>query len=298
MLTLPGTGGDLPPPVNFVEAVKKDVKIQVTVDENQKSFQHIQTLVKQGKYLEMLQLQNTDATWKSFVYNMPRGPMKFVLNASLDTLPTLANLSQWGKRTNNKCRCGTKETLNHVLNCCQLALTEGRYTYRHDCVLNYIASCLDTDKYKCYMDIPGHQTTNGGTLPPDVAVSTLEPDIVIVDRNNKKAAIFELTCPPEHRIETANTLKLNKYSHFNSDQHEMQVAVDAFEVGSKTGHLTKDNKARLAKMHKYCKKGIKLKQFVSNISAITILGSYYIFNCRSQVLWPDMPPILAPFSNM
>ena len=148
----------------------------------------------------MLQLQNTDSTWKSFMYNLPRGTMKFVLNASLDTLPTLANLSQWGKRTNNKCRCGTKETLNHVLNCCQLALTEGRYTYRHDCVLTYIAGCLDTDKYMCYVDIPGHQT-------PNVAVSTLKPDIVIVDRKNQKAAIFELTCPAEHRIETANTLK-------------------------------------------------------------------------------------------
>ena len=117
----------------------------------------------------------------------------------------------------------------------------------------------------------------------------------MVDRRNNRAAIFELTCPAEHRIDTAHTLKVNKYNHFNSDQHQMQVAVEAFEIGTKTGHITKDNRARLVNIHKFCKKGIKVKTFMNNIAAITILGSYYIFNCRSQVLWPEMPPILAPF---
>ena len=57
------------------------------------------------------------------------------------------------------------------------------------------------------------------------------------------------------------------------------------------------NKKRLGAIHKFCKRSIKLKNFVNNISAITILGSYYIFNCRSQVLWPEMAPILAPFND-
>ena len=72
-------------------------------------------------------------------------------------------------------------------------------------MLNYIASCLDTDKFSCYVDIPGHQTPAGGTLPPNVAVSTLKPDIVVVDKQKKSVDIFELTYPAEHRIETANS---------------------------------------------------------------------------------------------
>ena len=137
----------------------------------------------------------------------------------------------------------------------------------------------------------------GGTLPPDVAVTNLKPDIVIVDRRNRKVAIFELTCPAEHRIAAAHTLKAHKYSHFESDQTHNTVTVAPFEIGSHTGYVSKDNKTRLASLHKFCKKSIKLKKFVNNISAITILGSYYIFNCRSQVLWPEMAPILAPFND-
>ena len=57
------------------------------------------------------------------------------------------------------------------------------------------------------VDIPGHQTPAGGTLPPEVAISPLKPDIEIVDKTHKKVSIHELTCPAEHRIVTAYMLK-------------------------------------------------------------------------------------------
>ena len=79
--------------------------------------------------------------------------MKFVLNASIDTLPQKTNLKQLGKLTNDKCFCGLSQTLNHVLNCCRICLDQGRYTYRHDNILLYIAKCLDRAKYTCYLDI-------------------------------------------------------------------------------------------------------------------------------------------------
>ena len=94
-----------------------------------------------------------------------------------------------------------------------------------------------------------------------------------------------------------NRLKEQKYSHFETDINHYKTTVAPFEIGAHTGYITKDNKARLASLHKFCKKGIKLKNFERNISAITILGSYYIFTCRSQDMWPEMAPILAPFSN-
>ena len=37
-------------------------------------------------------------------------------------------------------------------------------------------------RYKFYVDIPGHQTPAGGTLPPQVTVSVLKPNIVIIDK--------------------------------------------------------------------------------------------------------------------
>ena len=187
--------------------------------------------------------------------------------------------------------------MNYVLKCCPLALQEGRFTYRHDGVLKYIATCLDKDKYTCYIDIPGHRHPAGGTLPPDVAVTILKPDIVIVDKQKKTVSILELTCPAEHRISAANALKMDKYSHFETDQNGKNVTVKPFEIGSHTGYITAENKTRLAHLHKFCKKSIKLKNFVKNISAITVMGSYFIFNSRSQVVWPETAHISAPFSN-
>ena len=75
-------------------------------------------------------------------------------------------------------------------------------------------------KYTCYLDIPGHQHPAGGTLPPDVAVTLLKPDIVIIDKRKKSVAILELTCPAEHRIPAANNLKMEKYAHLETDHPE------------------------------------------------------------------------------
>ena len=69
---------------------------------NEDIFQHVQSLVKQGRFLELTHLERTDATWQSFIYSLPKGTMKFILNSSIDTLPKKVNIKQWGKLTNAK----------------------------------------------------------------------------------------------------------------------------------------------------------------------------------------------------
>ena len=177
------------PPSEFISNVKRDVKSLVSVDENGKILEHVQQLIKQGKFLEMSKCEQTDATWKSYIFNLPKGTMKWLLNASIDTLPTKVNLKLWGKVNNEKCFCGQRQTLNHILNCCVVSLNQGRYTYRHDCILNYIQKCLDTSKYTCYTDISGHQTQGGGTIPPEVMITSLKPDLVIIDKKTKNIEI-------------------------------------------------------------------------------------------------------------
>ena len=298
-LTLPDpvVAVSLKPPEKFITEVKKDVKIKILSDENQNIFQHIQTLVKQGKFLEITKLEQMDATWQSYIYNLPKGTMKWLLNASIDTLPTKVNLKQWGKVTNDKCFCTQRQTLNHVLNCCNVSLNQGRFTLRHDSVLNYIAQCLDKTRYTCYIDIAGHQTPAGGTLPPSIIVSTLRPDIVIVDQKKKAVTVLELTIPGETRIHIAHRLKSEKYQHLSTDTRTHTVSVLPFEVGSHTGHITRDNNKTLHTLHKFCRKDVKFKQFIKNISAVAILGSYYIFNCRNVKDWEGSEFILSPFPN-
>ena len=82
---------------------------------------------------------------------------------------------------------------------------------------NVIQKCLDKTKYTCYIDIEGHQTRGGGTIPPSVLVTPLKPDLVIFDIKAKTVYIFELTVPSETRIKTAHRLKYEKYQHFEND---------------------------------------------------------------------------------
>ena len=298
VLTIPGeVGGEPIPPSNkFIEEVKKDAKSIVNCEETSNLFNHVAELVKQGKILELSQIEKTDAAWKGYIFNLPRGTMKFLLNSAIDTLPTKVNLKLWGKRASDKCRCGRKETLNHILNGCEMALQEGRYTYRHDNILKYISDCLDRVKFTCYVDIPGCQTPAGGTLPPSLVVTALRPDIVIMDKQKKEVNVYELTVPGETRIKISHNLKYQRYQHLVSDIRGQTVNIIPFEIGASTGYVSYENKSHLKSLHKFCQKNIKLKKFTQNISALTVLSSYLIFNSRNHG-WGDMDPIIPPFPN-
>ena len=86
----------------FISNVKKEVKSLISVEEKEKMLEQVQKLLKQGKFLKMSKCEQTDATWKSFIYNLPKGTMKWVLNSSIVTLPTKVNLKLWGKVNNKK----------------------------------------------------------------------------------------------------------------------------------------------------------------------------------------------------
>ena len=130
-------------------------------------------------------------------------------------------------------------------------------------------------------------------------ITTLKPDIVIIDEKSKIFEIFELTVPGELRISAAHNRKLEKYQHFSTDILRFKATVTPFEIGSNTGYVSRENKENLKRIHKYCKREIKLKTFKNNISAISVLGSYYIFNNRNIESWHTPSNyIYAPMSNM
>ena len=152
---------------------------------------------------------------------------------------------------------------------------------------------MDKSKYTCYIDLEGHQTSAGGTIPPNKLVTTLKPDVVIIDNEKNETEIFELTVPGEQRLKKAYDLKLDKYQHFTTDITNCKVT--PIEVGSHTGYINQENKLKLRELHKYCRKGVKLKDFEKNISAIALLSSYYIFTCRNLEDWNEPDKILAPW---
>ena len=62
-----GEGESLTPLQSFLNDVKKDVKCQVLMEDNETSRNHVQTLIKQGRCLELTYVEQRDAKWKSFI---------------------------------------------------------------------------------------------------------------------------------------------------------------------------------------------------------------------------------------
>jgi hypothetical protein len=52
----------------------------------------------QGNLFALLQAENKSITWKSYMWDLPYGDLKFAVNSSMDMLPTMTNLRRWGKR--------------------------------------------------------------------------------------------------------------------------------------------------------------------------------------------------------
>ena len=118
--------------------VKKTVKKVLEEDIVRYWSDRIKPLLVQGKFTSLLMLENENLTWKSIMYNLPKRVLSFVINASIDSLPSYTNLHTWGKRMTDKCIfCpNTTGTLHHILSNCPTFLN--RYEWRHNNILRYM----------------------------------------------------------------------------------------------------------------------------------------------------------------
>ena len=67
-----------------------------------------------------------------------------------------------------------------------------------------------------FADLP-EQSINGGTIPADIVTTGQIPDIVIINRAEKKITLFELAISFETNIESANIRKSLKYHDLSSN---------------------------------------------------------------------------------
>ena len=151
---------------------------------------------------------------------------------------------------------------------------------------------MDKEKFKVFSDLPGCEAAGGGTIPADLCITNLKPDIVIIDNEKKILHIYELTVPLTMNIEQRNAEKTQKYSHFTTDITGHNCTVNAFEVSS-TGFINKRNKSTLITLHKFLKQDIKKSTFLSNLNSLAWYGSYKIWLTRDDPTFAD-PPFLIP----
>ena len=141
--------------------------------------------VMQGDYIALIMEEGNCITWKSYLWDVPQGVLKFAINAGINTLPTFDNLKRWGKRTSDRCPfCGNIQTLAHVLSNCAVFLDQGRFTWRHDSILMSIIDIVRPKLragFVLFSDRPGLQAPHGGTIPPHIIVTSFRPDLVLLD---------------------------------------------------------------------------------------------------------------------
>ena len=276
-----------------LEEAKKEVKVIIKDEIKETWDSKIKTLSLQGQFLEILNNSNTDINWKSIMNNLPRNVQQFFLNSAIDTLPTNSNLVRWKKRSSEACSlCNSKETLLHSLNNCPIMLNQGRYTWRHNSVLNKLFGTLKSitpDSTKIYCDLPGHMQ-GISTVPTNVTITSLKPDLVLVDEERKSIAIIELTVPFDSNIDSASDRKQTKYQQLVNDIRNEGFSVNfyAFEISSR-GLITPENSKRLKNFMSFdnlfnAKQCNSLKQ---TLQRIVIVCSYIIFYSKYDSNWQE-----------
>jgi hypothetical protein len=198
-------------------------------------------------------VQPFDLSWKNLIWKGQAFTLiKFVLNSTINTniTPVLRKLFNYW--THDKCsNCGQEKcTLHHIISGCQTALQQGRYTWRHDSVLNTMLPHLQAFIDKCnekrvHRVIPPitksfvregetstfkpnprqrlgilHQAAdwqiqvdfdNQAVFPPTICPCQQRPDVVIWSEVEKIVILGELTCPAEEGVVAAYTRKEKRY---------------------------------------------------------------------------------------
>ena len=257
--------------MNKKEERKALTNLTKEVDEEQ-TLLYLYNCSKQGQFLKWDTIMDMDTLWKEQLYVINPNLLSFRINATHDVLPTPANLHLWKKTDNPICNLCSAEkgTLHHILNNCNAALEQGRYTWRHDQVLDIFAGQIETkisnpskkigrsliefvpqgakiknpSKERIQMGILDKaddwillvdSVENEIIFPGIIAETSLRPDIVLWSRILCHVILIELTVPAEINFENANSRKRAKYSDL-VDQCQLngwKVHLFPIEVGSR-----------------------------------------------------------------
>ena len=152
-----------------VTKAKTHCNKQLRSDNIQHSNDNLEQLEVQGKFKDVVDLETKNKTWSRILTGLPVGQMSFLIRAGTDTLPTPLNLQKWKMRSGARCRlCSSRSpTTLHILNGCPSALEQGRFTWRHDSVLQSLVSAISANPIKgvkVFADLPNHLAKHSAYL--------------------------------------------------------------------------------------------------------------------------------------
>ncbi|GFO47393.1 reverse transcriptase [Plakobranchus ocellatus] len=144
-------------------------KRDMIIDEirNKKDSTRVQKAVQQpqqGQWTNWDTAIQRSLTWND-IWHMAPLRISFLIRSVYDLLPSNANLVRWGKKDDPTCPlCQGRQSTEHVLSSCKVTLSQGRYTWRHNRVLQELASVISTAKGEIHPSSTSSAvfTTEGG----------------------------------------------------------------------------------------------------------------------------------------
>ena len=273
-----------------IDNIKTKTKSMIHEQYQTIHWDHISNLAVQEEFCRISDIMDADISWKADIHCLPRGVAKFLLNSILKSLPTKDNLRKWGKTISDSCDlCGNPETIGHVLSGCKTMLDQGRYTWRHDSVLNVITEFVNKSENK-NIQVHSDLGDKPWTIPPDILATSDRPDLVVLDPCEKCISILELTVPYETNIQSRHQYKCHKYAHLCIDLQSLGFSVKYFaiEIGCRA-FISQPNSKRL---HAFLKsvKGLKFnnrdfRSFKSTLCKTVITSSFVVFKSRFCKSW-------------
>ena len=147
-----------------------------------------------------------------------------------------------------------------------MALSQDRYTYRHDqvlgCLVSGISNLLAEDTSVCiYADLPRMRASESpqGTVPISLMVTSYRPDIVIHLVTSNSITLLELTYPLDsnQHLEAARDRKQSKQEYLQIlselDHLGIPSIYDTIEI-SVLGHYLPSTLTSLHKSVNFCVK--------------------------------------------
>ena len=256
-------------------------KTLLVEDEVAQRHQDLCLLPSQGEMTRCWE-ENSPQLWVKAIQGLPPEPLKFALNASLDTLPTNANLHTWGKKASDVCAlCQvSRQSLPHILNNCPVAMDLRRYSRRHDDVLMVIGEFIKVHlptNFTITIDSP--QTTY--TFPHHITPTNMRPDIVWWSDSQRELSLFELTISYESQVAEARERKRVKYQDLVEAGHAAGYKTEliTIEVGSRGMVCVADFDDLRAAINATQKATTNL---CLEVIRTTLLGSFRIWGSRND----------------
>ena len=115
---------------------------KIRMNEDSRRVQKAVQQPQQGQWTNWDNALQKSLVWNN-IWHMAPLRISFLIRSVYDLLPSNANLVRWGKKEDLTCPlCNGRQTTEHFLSSCKVALSQGRYTWRHSRVFQELAVAI------------------------------------------------------------------------------------------------------------------------------------------------------------